>query len=122
MSLELTLSGSLAYADANGVDAELLVESLQQSVSTKIISRAPQSIAITETVINLGSVASIGYVMLINRDTTNFVNVKTAASGTIFAKLPPGGFCILHLGSGVTAPVAIADTAACIIDKIICSQ
>lgn len=122
MANEITLSGNLSYSDANGAKQELGVESLLQSVTTKITHRGQQSIATTETSIELGSVSSAGYVILINRDATNYVEVKTAASGTIFAKLPPGGFCLLYLGSGVTAPVAIANTAACIVDALVCSQ
>lgn len=122
MANEIALSGNLSYSDANGAKQELGVESLLQSVTTKITHRGQQSIATTETTLELGSVSSVGYVILINRDGTNYVDVKTAASGTIFARLQPGGFCILYLGSGVTAPVAIANTAACVIDKLICSQ
>ena len=122
MANELTLTGNFAYTDANGAKQELGVDSLLQSVTTKVTSRAQQSIATSETTINLGGVASVGWLILVNLDDTNYVEIKTAASGTIIAKLPPGGFCILYLGSGITAPVAIANTAACIIDKLICSQ
>lgn len=122
MANEITLSGNLSYSDANGAKQELGVESLLQSVTTKITYRGQQSIATSETTLELGKVSSVGYVIIINRDDTNYVEVKTGASGTIFAKLPPGGFCILYLGSGVTAPVAIANTAACVIDALVCSQ
>lgn len=122
MANELTISANLAYLDTNNVQEELAIESLRQSVTTKIIGRSQQVIATSETAITLAGVSSVGWLMLINLDATNFVNIKTAASGTIFAKLPPGGFCVLYLGSGVTAPVAIADTASCVIDKLICSQ
>jgi hypothetical protein len=122
MSLEVVLRGGLAYQDSNGVGLELFAEALQFSVTTKVAFRGQQSIATSETPIELGSVAAVGWVFLKNLDGTNFVTVKTAASGTVFAKLPPGGICLLYLGSGVTAPVAVADTAAVLLDKLICSQ
>lgn len=122
MASEIQLTASLAYSDANGVTDELGVPTLTADVTTKVTSRAQQSIATSETVINLGGVSSVGWLILVNRDATNYVDIKTAASGTIFARLPPGGFCVLYLGSGVTAPVAVAHTAACVVDKFICSQ
>lgn len=122
MASEITIYGDLSYTDSNGVTAELLVDSLIQDVSTKVTLRGQQTIATSETPINFGSVSSAGWLIIKNLDPTNYVDVKTAAAGTIFAHIPPGGICLLYLGSGVTAPVAVAHTAPCVIDKLICSQ
>lgn len=122
MSLEVTISAGLAYRDANGVSLELFAEALQFDVTTTIVDRGQQSIATSDTAITKGSVGTMGWVFLKNLDPTNFVNVKTAAAGTIIVKLPPGGIAVFYVGSGVTAPVAVADTAAVLIDKLICSQ
>lgn len=122
MASELTLSFSMAYDDGVSDPESLSIAELFQDVTTKVTARGQQSIGITDTAINLGSVAALGYMVLINRDTTNYVDVKVAAAGTIIARLrPSGGFCIFLVGSGITAPVAIANTAACVIDKLICS-
>lgn len=122
MANEITASGILAYADANGVKAELLTGAVQFNATTKVIHRGSQSIATSDTALQLGGVGTLGYVLLVNRDTTNFVSVKTATSGTIIAKLlPNGGFCLLYVGSGVTAPAAVADTAACVLDVLVLS-
>lgn len=59
--------------------------------------------------------------MFINRDSTNFLTLKTGTGGTVMIKIPPGKFALFHFGSGVTAPYAIADTAACQLEYIICS-
>ena len=122
MANEVMISANLAYSDASGVKDELGVASFLADVTTKQTRRGQQSIATTETTLNLGGLAAVGWAALVNLDATNFVNVKTAASGTIFAKIPPGGVCLLYLGSGVTAPVAVADTAACLLDILLVSQ
>ncbi len=72
-----------------------------------------QSIGITEEAITLPEGGAPGYAAFINRDDTNFINIKVGTAGAIFAKLLPGEFAVLRLGSGAQAPFAIADTAAC---------
>lgn len=122
MPAELTLSASVTYDDGVSQAESLSVADLLQDVTTKITTRGQQTIATSDTAINLGSVATLGYMILVNRDTTNYVDVKVAAAGTVIARLRPnGGFCMFLVGSGITAPVAIANTASCVIDKMICS-
>ena len=116
----LTLNLSVQYADDNDVEKSLAVADFEYTGTTDLVSDGSQSIATSETAINLGGVTPLGYVMLVNRDPTNYIDVKTGASGVIFARLrPSGGACCLMLGSGVTAPVAIANTAACILERFI---
>lgn len=123
MANEVTATGSVAYSDANGVKDSLAISSFVSSVGTKIIQRSAQSIPTSETAVNLGPVSAPGYAVLVNRDPTNYVDVKVATSGAVFARLlPNGGFCVVYLGSGAQAPYAVANTAACVIDVFICSQ
>ena len=122
MANEVMISANLAYSDASGVKDELGVASFLADVTTKQTRRSQQSIATTETTLNLGGLAAVGWAVLVNLDATNYVELKTGASGTIFAKIPPGGVCLLCLGSGVTAPVAVANTAACLLDILLVSQ
>lgn len=123
MADELTINVSIQYADES--DVELSLAGVTDFLAT-IASATPlayvgsQSIATSDTAIGLGGISSLGYMLLINRDPTNYVNIKTATSGTIIARLDPaGGMCLLKVGSGITAPAAIADTAACVIEKFI---
>jgi len=122
MANELTLSGSLAYSDSNDVENTLDFSDVVKSVATKIIARHSQSIATSDTALNLGSIGTLGYVLLINRDASNYVNLKVAASGTIIGRLEAdGGFAFFKVGSGITAPALIADTSACIVECLLCS-
>jgi hypothetical protein len=66
-------------------------------------------------------VTAPGWVLVVNRDLTNFVSVKTGTGGVIFAKLLPREFCLLRLGSGAQAPWVIADTAPCKIEAFVVS-
>lgn len=110
------------YKDSNNVTDEIKITDLLVNVATKIISRAQQSINTIETALNLGSVGTLGYVILVNLDPDNYIDLKTAASGTIIARLDAGGgFAFFKVGSGITAPVAIANTSPCVIDKLLCS-
>lgn len=121
MANEITLSASLSYLDSVGVKDALAVLNLAVSVGTKKIIHQALSVATSETTITLGGVTSPGYSIFVNRDPTNYVELKVAASGAVFAKMLAGEVCgPIRLGSGAQAPVAIANTAACVMDYILC--
>ncbi len=110
----------MEYNDGvDSADLSVLPADSSRTVVTTLYHKTVQSVATSEEAVVLGDVATKGACMLVNLDPTNFISVKTATSGTIFAKLFPRGsgsglnFCILHLGSGAQAPFVIADTAAC---------
>lgn len=122
MANELTLNASLAYEDAESILAEIGVEDFVLTPTTKWFTRYRVSVATSEQAISLGGVSSLGYAVFINRDTTNFIELRTGTGSTKFAKLKPNnGFAVFHFGTGVTAPYAIADTGACQMDVFICS-
>lgn len=89
------------------------------SISTKKFTWAKQNIATSEEAINLGEATAPGYAIFINRDATNYIELKVATSGAIFAKLKAGECCLLRLGSGAQVPYAIANTAACQLEYLI---
>lgn len=122
MSSEITVTAALTYKDATGTAEQLSLDAGVFTPSTLKVSKTKQIINTTETALKLGDTTAPGYVLLKNLDPTNSVDVKVAASGAIFARLDPdtgsagkGGACLLKLGSGAQAPVAIANTAACLI-------
>lgn len=122
MANELTLSATLDYADSESADELLQVVEKIVNVSTKKYVKAKQSIGTSEEAIGLGEVTSLGWAIFINRDSTNFITLKTATSGTIFARLNAGEFAMFRFGSGVTAPFATADTAAVQLEYMIVSS
>lgn len=82
-------------------------------VTTKRPFKTVQNVGITEEALLLGDGGSIGYVLLKNLDSTNFVEIRTGTGATKFVKLLAGEIALFRFGSGVTAPYVIADTAAC---------
>ncbi len=121
MADEITLSGALAYLDSELTSDELSVSGLTASVATKLIQRIKMSIPITEVALKLGTITSLGWFIGINRDATNYVELRVSTGSTKFAKLTAGKFAIFQFGSGITAPYAIADTAACQLDYLLIS-
>lgn len=119
MANELTLNGSIVYDDGNNSGNSLSITDLLASVTTKKSIRHQQSIGTSEEAIVLGEVTSPGWAIFINRDTTNFIELRVATGGAKFAKLLPGEFCLLRLGAGAQVPFAIADTSACLMDYIL---
>lgn len=129
MANELTISVSLDYEDSRFQTDGLSVEQIIKTVSSKKKVRHTQSIGTSEEAIALGEITSPGYAIFRNLDPTNFVNLKVATGGAIFARLDPdtnadgkGGVALLRLGSGAQAPYAAADTASCDIEYIIVSS
>lgn len=129
MAHELTINAAMVYADDEDTNVEMEVPNLVKTVTTKRVTRMKQNVGTSEEAINLGDVSSPGYVFFVNRDVTNYIDLKVATGGAIFARLDPdtdgdgnGGFALLKLGSGAAVPYAIANTAACQMDIFVCSN
>ena len=122
MANEITVTAQLSFADAESADEILQVLEKQATAATLKYTKAKQSIGFAaEEAINLGEVTAPGWALFINRDATNFISLKVATSGAIFAKLKPGECALLRLGSGAQVPYAVADTAACQLEYFIVS-
>ncbi len=120
MALELTINGSLVYDDADNTASSIDIADLLVTISTLRFQRSKQLISHSgEVAIGLGSVAAPGWAMFINRDPSNFIELRVATSGAKFAKLKPGEFCLLRLGSGAQVPFALADTADAVLEYLI---
>lgn len=64
------------------------------------------------TAIPKGGIGTLGWAIVKNNDATNFVELMTAVSGTVFAKLKPGEVAMFRFPGTVTAPAALANTGA----------
>jgi hypothetical protein len=122
MANEAIVNATLSYADAAGVSQQLSCLGAQFSPSSLKPSQTKQTINTSETTIKLGDTTAPGLFMMKNLDPVNYVDVKVAASGAVFARLDPdvnangkGSCCLVKLGSGAQAPVAVATGAACLI-------
>jgi len=120
MSNELTLNCSLEYEDADGMTLSSEIVALLRTLTTDKAVKFKQSVGTSEEALVLGDIATRAWCLLINRDSTNYIEVKTGTSGTVFAKLLAGEFCFLRLGSGAQSPYVTANTASCELEGIIC--
>lgn len=114
MSIGVTMSGNIAYLDSLGITDSLAIDDILATLATYKKMKHIQSIGTSEEAIVLGECTSPGWAIFVNVDPTNFIELRVATGGAKFAKLLPGEFALLRLGSGAQAPFAIADTAACL--------
>lgn len=126
MASEVTVNATLAYDDGVSDDSAQIVDGVFTVGTTKMVKHI-QSIGITEEAIQLAEVTAPGYAMFKNLDPTNYIDLKVATGGAIFARLDPdtgsngkGGIAVLKLGSGAQVPFAIANTGACRMAIFIC--
>lgn len=122
MANELTMSASLNFADSEDTDETLAALEKVLSISTKLYNKCKHNVGTSEEAMKLGEVASLGYCLIINRDSTNFVEVRAATGGTKIIKVRAGKVALFEFGSGVTAPYIIADTNPCQTEYMIVSQ
>ena|SRR5688572_23455516 len=119
MADELTIRATLNYSDSEGSDDGISEDEILVDVATKRYIHLKQNIGTSEEALILGDLSSLGYAIFVNRDTTNFVEIRTGTGGTKIVKLKAGEKACFRFGSGVTAPYAIADTAAVQLEYLI---
>lgn len=114
MANEITVSASLAVAKGSVASESLTVSALKATLAGVNFIKETQTIPTTAggTAINLGGLASVGWMLIKNNDATNYVDIMSAVSGTAFARLLPGEICLLRLTPALTAPAALAHTAS----------
>ena len=122
MANELTIDAQVAYSDATGATDGLSVAALEVTLGVKLFIHQKVSVGTSEQAINVTGIATLGYCMIVNRDDTNFVEVRTATGATKFAKLNAGEVALFRFGSGVTAPFILADTAACNVEILLFNE
>ena len=123
MANELTLSGRVSYSDSESADFGLSILELQKSVATRKFVHAKQNIGTSEEAIGLGELATLGWAIFVNRDATNYLEIRmSSGASNDHVRVPPSSFAVFHFGSDVTAPYAIANTAACQMEYMIVAQ
>lgn len=80
------------------------------------------NVGITEEAMKLGELAALGWCLIVNYDTTNYVSVLGSTGGTNILRVPPASACLFHFGTGVTAPYLIANVAPCDVGYLICDR
>jgi hypothetical protein len=122
MANEITVTGSLGYTNsAVSVAAQSL--SISGSTFTIVGTRYAEGLFSVPTTVNGTALpipaGTLGWCLIKNNDATNYVELMTAVSGTVFAKIAPGEVALFRFPANVTAPAAIANTAAVKIQYLI---
>ena len=111
MSNELTLSISLSFTKGDtALDFDLGPTRFDVSGSKAMKHR--QEIGTSEEAILLGDAGVGGYFVGVNRDSTNFMEIRPGSGEEDLIRMEPGDFCCFRIADDAT-PYAIADTAAC---------
>ncbi len=84
MANELTFNVNVDYhEDVARRKGNFNIEDLLVTLATVKLLDNDQTIATSETAIDLGDISSRGLLILVNEDTSNYVEVKTGTSGTV---------------------------------------
>lgn len=124
MASEITLTASLSIFKATSMSAArgISVTDALFNMAGTPVEGGTISVATSETTIPMGQVTLPHWSAWHNLDSTNFVIIKNAASGIGFIKLLAGEYAFFPMNTAYTAPVAVADTAACLLEYLICQQ
>lgn len=111
MANELKITGRIVYSPTvsgmQGVDTEALEKFVTMTGSDYV--SITQEIGTTEEALDIpADIGTLGYVLIINLDSTNFVEIGLTGSYTI--KLKAGEFCLFRADSN--SLYGKADTAA----------
>lgn len=117
MADELTLRCNLSF-EKLGTIHELLFGPTDLDVSGNRPQRGRQNVGTTEEALLLGDAGVGGYLMAINRDATNYVEIRPGSGLADLVKLMPGDVCLFRLAADCT-PYVIANTAACDLDYVV---
>ena len=115
MASELTLTVKLSWTKGS-TTITLNLENLSSDTAGTNGIHNRQTVGTGEEALLLGDVAAGGYIMVVNRDSTNFVKIRHGTGGTDLVRVDAGEFALFRIDDGATAPFIIADTAAVDVD------
>lgn len=118
MSAEIIVSLSLSVSKGSTSDA-LALKSVQFDMIGSSIAKFRQEIGITQEPLHMGVDIDIpGWFMAINRDPTNYVQMRAGSGFTDLVKIPPGAGA-LFMFSEDAIPHAVANTAPCEVEILL---
>lgn len=111
MSDEVTIRASLQFEKLRSV-AELLFGPLDFDVSGRNFTHKRQNVGTAEEPLALDDVAPGGFVIGVNRDATNYVEIRPGSGLADLIKVGPGEPFLFRTAADST-PYVIANTAEC---------
>lgn len=111
MADELTLRVDLTFEKDDDV-LELLLGRIKRDVTGKKPLKHRQTIGTSEEAVVVGDVGAGGFFVGINKDATNYIELRPGSGLADLVRLKPGDPCLFRLTDDATL-YAIANTAAC---------
>lgn len=108
MANELTISASMKFVKGNK-SVSNSKSGVQVDIAGNNFLWQTQVIGTSAEAFNLGEIASPGYILIRNCDSTNFMKVRAGSGGADVVKIKPGKFALFELATAT--PYGIADTA-----------
>lgn len=120
MANEIQVTAQLQYTNAAKNIAQKLLQltAAQFNITGTNYNAGTATVSTSAAIIPLGALASIGWCIFKNNDATNYVQLKTATGGTVFAQLQPGEIALFRFDPTVTAPAWVAHTASCEVEYL----
>lgn len=121
MADELTLSirATLSKSGSEITFPPASAQALTIDVSGSRWLHNRQEIGTSEEALELGDISTGGYLIAINRDATNYLELRSGTGGTDLVRINAGEIACFRVSSDATAPYAIANTSACVLEYLL---
>lgn len=83
------------------------------------VIRNRQTVGTVAEALVLGDAGAGGWILLVNRDASNFVGLVANSGGTYFIRMMPGEGALFRVDATASAPFIKADTAACEVEYLL---
>lgn len=112
MSEEITVGAELSWSQSGSLETVSL-RGIKLDMSGNQFAHVRQTIGTSEeTTLLTGDIAAGGYVLCINRDATNYIELRPNTGVADMIKLNPGEIALFRLAADAV-PYAIANTSSC---------
>lgn len=119
MADELTVAATLTVTKSPSPTVSLSSGSISVTVSGSRHIHNIQNVGTSEEALQIGDLSGVlGWCLMINRDATNYVKVRSGTGATDLIRLEAGEPALFRLDPAL-APYVIADTAACDLEYVI---
>lgn len=117
MANEITLRAELSYSKG-GSSMSMESGTLTFDMSgSKHVHMLQTLTGDSQEALDIGDIGTCGYMIIRNKDATNFVEIRPASSGDDLIKLGPGQWAVFPLTT--STPYALADSGDCIVEYLL---
>jgi hypothetical protein len=113
MADEITLSAALKVLKG-ALSMQQAFAGLTFDMSGTDAAHHTQTVGTSAEALDIGDITACGFVLIVNRDATNYVTLRMGEAGADVVKLKAGEFALFRLAGNT--PYAIADTESCVVE------